>query len=114
MITPSETRERVCGGIYRSVERGSPLGELDEVMRLAIDITPLEKKIRRGIKEGKISAPDAHGQIDQAVAAAVLTEEEGQRLREAAAGDYKEAHRGQGCQAANGERCRSRRLKLRR
>ena len=83
MITPSETRERVCGGIYRSIERGSPLGELDEVMRLAIEITPLEKKIRRGLKEGKISAPDVHSQIDQAVAAAVLTEEEGQRLRDA-------------------------------
>ncbi len=83
MITPSESRERLCAGIFQNVERGSPLGELQEVMKLTLEITPLEKKIRRGVKEGKISAPDIHGQIEQALAADVLTEEEARRLREA-------------------------------
>lgn len=83
MITPSETRERVCDGIYRSVERGSPLGELQEVMMLTLEITPLEKKIRRGVKEGKVSAPHLEGQIEEAVAADLLTAQEADRLREA-------------------------------
>ena len=83
MITPSESRDRLCEGIFRSTEHGSPLGELHEVMKLSLEVTPLEKKIRRGIKDGKISAPDAHGQIDEAVTAGVLTETEAQRLRDA-------------------------------
>jgi acyl-CoA dehydrogenase len=83
MITPSETRDRLCEGIFRSPERGAPMGELHEVMKLTLEITPLEKKIRRGIKEGKVSAPDLHGQIDQAQAAEILTAEEAERLRDA-------------------------------
>ena len=77
MITPSETRDRLCEGIFRSAERGAPMGELHEVMKLTLEITPLEKKIRRGVKEGKISAPDIRGQIDQALAAS-----ESRRLEE--------------------------------
>lgn len=83
MITPSESRDRLCEGIFRSTEHSSPLGELHEVMKLSLEVTPLEKKIRRGIKDGKISAPDAHGQIDEAVTAGVLTEAEAKRLRDA-------------------------------
>lgn len=83
MITPSETRDRLCEGIFRSAERGAPMGELHEVMKLTLEITPLEKKIRRGVKEGKISAPDLHGQIDQALTADILTAAEAERLREA-------------------------------
>jgi acyl-CoA dehydrogenase len=83
MITPSETRDRLCEGIFRSAERGAPMGELHEVMKLTLEITPLEKKIRRGVKEGKISAPDIRGQIDQALAEDILTAEEAERLREA-------------------------------
>ena len=52
-------------------------------MKLTLEITPLEKKIRRGAKEGKIKAPHLQGQIEEAVAADVLTAEEAERLREA-------------------------------
>jgi acyl-CoA dehydrogenase len=83
MITPSETRERLCDGIFRDSELGAPMGKLQDVMELAIAITPLEKKIRRGVKEGKVSAPDIHGQIAEAEAAGLLTAEEAKRLIEA-------------------------------
>jgi acyl-CoA dehydrogenase len=83
MITPSDTRERLCDGVFRNAGLGAPLGELQEVMELAIAITPLEKKIRRGVKEGKVTAPDIHGQIAEAEAAGLLTAEEAKRLTEA-------------------------------
>ncbi len=83
MITPSQTRDRVCDGVFRNTERGSMLGKLHDVMELSIEITPLEKKVRRGVKEGVVTAADALGQIDQAQAAGLITESEAERLREA-------------------------------
>lgn len=83
MITPSQTRDRLCAGIFRSSQRGSMLGQLHDVMELSIEITPLEKKIRRGIKEGVVTAAHPLEQIDQAEAAGLISDSEAARLREA-------------------------------
>jgi acyl-CoA dehydrogenase len=83
MISPSQTRDRLCAGIFRNSERGSILGQLHEVMQLSIEVTPLEKKVRRGIKEGVVTAAHPLEQINQAEAAGMITESEAARLREA-------------------------------
>jgi len=83
MITPSQTRDRLCDGVFRSTERGSMLGKLHDVMELSIEITPLEKKVRRGVKEGLVTAADPLEQIDQAEEAGLISDSEAARLREA-------------------------------
>jgi acyl-CoA dehydrogenase len=81
VINPGETRDRLCEGVYRTVEPGNPLGLLQEAMELSIEVSPLEKKLRKGAKDGKIHALGFAAQLEEAVAAGVLTGEEAERLR---------------------------------
>jgi hypothetical protein len=50
-------------------------------MELKIAARPLAQKLRRGMKEGKITAPDYATRLEQAVAADVLTADEAAKLR---------------------------------
>jgi hypothetical protein len=51
-------------------------------MELSVQLTGLEKKLRRGVKEGTVTAPDYATQLEQAVAADVLSAEEADQLRD--------------------------------
>ena len=83
VINATETRERLCQYIYRTLEPGNPLGLLQEALLIAPGVEPIEKRIRvEGIKTGKVTALDLPGQIQQAVAAGIISETEGAALRE--------------------------------
>jgi acyl-CoA dehydrogenase len=83
LMVPSESRERLCDGIYKTVEPGNPIGLLQEALVLAMTAEPLEKRIRvEGVKTGRISALDLPGQIEQALAIGLITAAEAQLLRE--------------------------------
>jgi acyl-CoA dehydrogenase len=81
VTSPGETRDRLCEGIYRTLDDGNPLGLLQEAMVLSIEVAPLEKKLRKGAKDGKIRALDPVRQIDEGVAAGIITSEEADKLR---------------------------------
>jgi acyl-CoA dehydrogenase len=79
----TQARERLCHQIYWTLEPGNPLGLLQEALLLAQTAEPLEKRIRvEGIKTGRITALDLPGQIQQAVAAGIISETEGATLRD--------------------------------
>lgn len=82
MINPSMARERVSHGIYKTVEAGNPLGMLQKTMEMAVAAAPVEKILRKAVKDGKISSPHPLEQIEQAVAIGVLTEDQAQTLRQ--------------------------------
>jgi len=83
VTNPTETRERLCAGIYRALEPGSPLGLLQEALLLAVQLEPLEKRIRvEGVKTGRISALELPGQIQQALALGIISETEAAALRD--------------------------------
>jgi acyl-CoA dehydrogenase len=83
VTTASDARERLCHHIYWTLEPTNPLGLLQEALLLARTVEPLEKRIRvEGVKTGKITALDLPGQIQQAVAAGILSETEGAALRD--------------------------------
>jgi acyl-CoA dehydrogenase len=83
ILRSTMTRDRLTEGVYRTVEPRNPLGQLHEAMVLADTAEPLEKRIRvEGIKTGKVTALDLPGQIQQALAAGILTETEAATLRE--------------------------------
>ncbi len=68
LMVPSETRERLSHGIYKTVEPGNPIGLLQEALVLSVGAEPLEKRLRvEGVKTGRITALDLPGQIEQAV-----------------------------------------------
>ncbi len=83
VTSSSEARERLCEHIYWTLEPGNPLGLLQEALLLAEAVEPIEKRIRiDGIKTGKVTALDLPGQIQQAVAAGIISETEGAALRD--------------------------------
>jgi acyl-CoA dehydrogenase len=83
LMVPSETRERLSHGIYKTVEPGNPIGLLQEALVLSVGAEPLEKRLRvEGVKTGRITALDLPGQIEQALAAGLLSPAEAQQLRD--------------------------------
>src|SRR5579863_9349934 len=83
VTSPTEVRERLCQLVYRTVEPGNPLGLLQEALLLAVQLEPLEKRIRvEGVKTGKVMALDLPGRIQQALAAGLISETEAAALRD--------------------------------
>jgi acyl-CoA dehydrogenase len=83
VTSPTEARERFGQFIYRTLEPGNPLGLLQEALQLAVQLEPLEKRIRvEGVKTGKVTALDLPGQIQQALAAGIVSETEAAALRD--------------------------------
>jgi acyl-CoA dehydrogenase len=83
MLHTSMPRDRLTTGVYRTIEPGNPLGMLQEALVLADAAEPLEKRVRvEGVKTGLITALDMPGQIQQALAAGILTETEAAMLRD--------------------------------
>ena len=77
--TPNETRERAINGIYMSDD--TPAGKMGHVMQMVFDYNDIGKKIREGVKEGKVSDIIGAAQIDQAEEVGVLTKEEADNIR---------------------------------
>jgi acyl-CoA dehydrogenase len=82
-MSPGQARDRLCRFVYRAVEPGNPLGLLQEALVLAQTAEPIEKRIRvDGVKTGRVTALDLPGQIQQALAAGIISETEAASLRD--------------------------------
>jgi acyl-CoA dehydrogenase len=83
IMNPTEAREELCRFIYKAVEPNNPLGLLQEALRLAPACESIEKRIRvEGIKTGRVTALDAPGQIQQALAAQIISATEAAALQD--------------------------------
>jgi acyl-CoA dehydrogenase len=83
VTSPTEARERLCQYIYWTLEPANPLGLLQEALLLAVQLEPLEKRIRvEGVKTGKVTALDLPGRIQQALALGIVSETEAAALRD--------------------------------
>jgi acyl-CoA dehydrogenase len=83
VTNPTESRERLCRYIYQTLEPTNPLGLLQEALVLSQTAESIEKRIRvEGVKTGKVTALDLPGQIQQALAAGIVSETEAAALRE--------------------------------
>jgi acyl-CoA dehydrogenase len=83
ILRTTVTRDRITNGVYRTVEPNNPLGLLHEALVLADSAEPLERRVRvEGVKTGKVTALDLPGQIQQALAAGILSETEAAVLRD--------------------------------
>jgi acyl-CoA dehydrogenase len=83
VLRTTMTRDRITHGIYRTVEPANPLGLLHEALVLSDTAEPLEKRLRvDGVKTGRVTALDLPGQIQQALAAGILSETEAAVLRD--------------------------------
>jgi acyl-CoA dehydrogenase len=83
VTSPTEVRQRLARFVYHPLQPGSPLGLLQEALELAVQMEPLEKRIRvEGVRTGKVTALDLPGRIPQALAAGLISETEAAALRD--------------------------------
>ncbi len=83
LMVPSESRERLADGIYKTVEPGNPIGLLQQALELSVRAAPIEKRLRvDGVKTGRVTALDLPGQIEQGLAAGILSADEAALLRD--------------------------------
>jgi acyl-CoA dehydrogenase len=83
LMLPSESRERLSDGIYKTIDPGNPLGLLQEALVLSVSAEPLERRLRvEGVKTGLITALDLPGQIEQGQASGLLNASEASLLRD--------------------------------
>jgi acyl-CoA dehydrogenase len=76
-MEPGPSRERLCRHAFRGRAQDNPLALLDEALRLAIDVEPLERKLRiEGVKSGRIRALDMPGQIAEGRALNIVDDEQ--------------------------------------
>jgi acyl-CoA dehydrogenase len=82
LMTPSETRDRLCEGIFYG---NGPLhwtGYLERALPKVIQAEPVERKLAKALKAGQLKALDAAGQLEEAVRGGVLTTAERDLLAE--------------------------------
>ena len=83
VTAPTQARERLGQLVYRTLEPHNPLGLLQEALLLAVQLEPLEKRIRvEGVNTGRVTALDFPGRIQQALAAGIISETEAAALRD--------------------------------
>jgi acyl-CoA dehydrogenase len=83
VTTPTTARERLGDYTYRTLEPSNALGLLQEALLLAVQLEPLEKRIRvEGVKTGRVTALDLPGRISQALSLGLISATEAAALRD--------------------------------
>ena len=76
MLTPSDTRDRLTNGIYKSTTTGHPVGMMEKALPQVIRAEPLERKLLKALKHKEISGITWEDQLQSAIASSVITAEE--------------------------------------
>ncbi len=78
---PTETRERLCAGIYAADEPGSPLGALQRALEQAEALVPLDERLRDAIRSGLVTSEHPLEQIEAAERQGIVNAAEADQLR---------------------------------
>jgi len=82
VTTPGDARDRLSRYAYTTLEPGNPLGKLQDVLELAKEHEPLEKRLRQARKERLIVSDYLGLQIGEAEKAQVISKAEANSLRD--------------------------------
>ncbi len=78
---PTETRARLCSGIYDANEPGNPLGRLQMAIEKAEALLPLEERLRDASRNGLIRDEHPLQQIEAAERQGIVNATEAEQLR---------------------------------
>jgi acyl-CoA dehydrogenase len=76
LLAPSDTRERLTHGIYKSATSNHPVCFMERALPQVIHAEPLERKLLKAVKTGEIEGITWDEQVNHAIAKSVLTREE--------------------------------------
>jgi len=75
--------EELLEGCFRPTSTDDPVGALQHALNLLQEAAPLQKKLYKAVKAGQVRETPGQNEIETAVAAGVLSAEEGQQLQRA-------------------------------
>ena len=81
LLSPSDTRERLTHGIYKSARAGHPVGMMEEALPKVIQAEPLERKLLKALRQGDIEGITWDQQLQHALEKGILNAQEAEILR---------------------------------
>jgi len=81
MLSPSETRDRLTRGCYKTDRPGHVIGNMETLLPDVIAAEPLERRLLKAVKSGKVSGYTFDTQVDNAEKAGGLTPEGAKLMR---------------------------------
>jgi acyl-CoA dehydrogenase len=85
LLQPGAQRDRMTPMMHVPSDPTSALGRLERALQLCLDVEPVHKKLREGIKAGKLPKARAEQLLDTACERGILTEAERKLARDAEA-----------------------------
>ncbi len=85
LLTPSAQRDRLTPTMHVPTDPASALGRLERALQLCLDVEPVHKKLREGVKTGRLPKARPEQLLDRACEIGILTEEERKLARDAEA-----------------------------
>ncbi|MCX7544050.1 acyl-CoA dehydrogenase [Marinicella gelatinilytica] len=76
LLSPNETRDRLCDGIDTQVSKNHLVAKMNQVLAKVIDTEPLERRILKAQKSGEINAIDPVEQLNQALERDIINKSE--------------------------------------
>jgi acyl-CoA dehydrogenase len=76
LLAPSDTRDRLTQGVYRSATSNHPVLFMERALPQVIHAEPLERKLLKAVKTGEITGITWEEQLKDAIGKSVLTREE--------------------------------------
>ena len=76
LLSPSDTRDRLTDGVYKSASAGHPIGMMEEALPQVIHAEPLERKLLKALNHDEIKGITWDEQVQDAIAKSVLSVEE--------------------------------------
>ena len=83
ITAPGPVRDRLCGGTYLSRDPDDSAVRLERALAEAESLESIRRTLRRAVSENRIGEDERGAQLDQAVEAGIVTEEQAERLRQA-------------------------------
>jgi acyl-CoA dehydrogenase len=76
LLVPSDTRDRLTNGVYKSAAAGHPVGLMEEALPKVIRAEPLERRVMKAVKKGVVSGISWEEQLKSAFENKILSAEE--------------------------------------
>lgn len=80
LMHPNESRTRLTRFVFREPLENCPLGRLEQAFHQICAVEELEKRVLKGVKEGRIHSLSPLDRIQEAESVQILTSEEAQQL----------------------------------
>ncbi|MCF6263095.1 MAG: acyl-CoA dehydrogenase [Xanthomonadales bacterium] len=85
LMTPSESRDRLCRGLYTSDRAGHPIGKMETALPIIIAAAPVEKKFIKAIRSAAIEGLTWEERLQSAMLQNLITQDEAVILKQARA-----------------------------